>query len=97
VQSIHDEKGLDYIEHEDGTRGYMALAVSGGGAFGAFGAGFVNGWTDAGTRPVFKLVTGISAGPWWLLSRISEPNTTNSSKKHCCAAEPGQGQHPTGP
>jgi hypothetical protein len=62
VQSIHDEKGLDYIEHEDGTRGYMALAVSGGGAFGAFGAGFVNGWTDAGTRPVFKLVTGISAG-----------------------------------
>jgi predicted acylesterase/phospholipase RssA len=62
VQSIHDEKGLDYVEHEDGTRGYMALAVSGGGASGAFGAGFVNGWTDAGDRPVFKLVTGISAG-----------------------------------
>jgi hypothetical protein len=62
VQSIHDEKGLDYIEQEDGTRGHMALAVSGGGAFVAFGAGFVNGWTDAGTRPVFKLVTGIRAG-----------------------------------
>lgn len=62
VQSIHDEKGLDYLDHDDGSRGYMALAISGGGANGAFGAGFINGWTEAGDRPVFKLVTGISAG-----------------------------------
>ena len=38
------------------------LALSGGGAKGAFGAGFLNGWTDSGTRPNFKIVTGISTG-----------------------------------
>jgi len=38
------------------------LAVSGGGANGAFGAGFLNGWTTAGNRPQFKAVTGISTG-----------------------------------
>lgn len=62
VQSIYDEKGLDYVEHDDGSRGYIALAISGGGAKGAFSAGFLNGWSRTGDRPVFKLVTGISAG-----------------------------------
>ena len=38
------------------------LALSGGGDKGAFGAGFLNGWTQAGTRPEFKLVTGVSTG-----------------------------------
>ena len=38
------------------------LALSGGGDDGAFGAGLLNGWTKAGTRPEFKLVTGISTG-----------------------------------
>lgn len=38
------------------------LAISGGGANGAFGAGLICGWTDAKTRPVFKVVTGISTG-----------------------------------
>jgi predicted acylesterase/phospholipase RssA len=38
------------------------LAVSGGGDKGAFGAGFLNGWTAQGTRPVFKAVTGVSTG-----------------------------------
>ena len=38
------------------------LAVSGGGDAGAFGAGLLNGWTKAGTRPQFKLVTGVSTG-----------------------------------
>jgi len=38
------------------------LAISGGGDDGAFGAGLLNGWTDAGTRPEFKGVTGISTG-----------------------------------
>ena len=38
------------------------LAISGGGDNGAYGAGFLNGWTAAGTRPEFKLVTGISTG-----------------------------------
>jgi len=38
------------------------LAVSGGGDDGAFGAGLLVGWTQAGTRPEFKGVTGISTG-----------------------------------
>ena len=38
------------------------LAISGGGENGAFGAGVLCGWTIAGNRPTFKLVTGISTG-----------------------------------
>jgi predicted acylesterase/phospholipase RssA len=38
------------------------LAISGGGDNGAYGAGFLNGWTTAGTRPEFKAVTGVSTG-----------------------------------
>jgi predicted acylesterase/phospholipase RssA len=38
------------------------LAISGGGDDGAFGAGLLIGWTEAGTRPEFKGVTGISTG-----------------------------------
>ncbi|HWZ85421.1 MAG TPA: patatin-like phospholipase family protein [Thermoanaerobaculia bacterium] len=38
------------------------LAISGGGDNGAFGAGLLNGWTKAGDRPTFKLVTGVSTG-----------------------------------
>lgn len=38
------------------------LVISGGGDNGAFGAGLLNGWTVAGGRPDFKLVTGVSTG-----------------------------------
>jgi predicted acylesterase/phospholipase RssA len=38
------------------------LAVSGGGSNGAFGAGLLVGWSEAGTRPKFDVVTGISTG-----------------------------------
>lgn len=38
------------------------LAISGGGANGAFGAGLLLGWTAAGTRPEFTMVTGVSTG-----------------------------------
>jgi hypothetical protein len=38
------------------------LAVSGGGDNGAFAAGLMNGWTVLGTRPEFKMVTGVSTG-----------------------------------
>ncbi|MBV8456054.1 MAG: patatin-like phospholipase family protein [Acetobacteraceae bacterium] len=51
---------------EDGGTGPLPpasyLAISGGGENGAFGAGLLVGWTEAGTRPEFKLVTGISTG-----------------------------------
>ncbi len=38
------------------------LALSGGAADGAFGAGLLCGWTASGTRPEFKIVTGVSTG-----------------------------------
>ena len=38
------------------------VAISGGGDNGAFTAGMMNAWTATGTRPEFKLVTGISTG-----------------------------------
>jgi len=38
------------------------LALSGGGDGGAYGAGFLTGWTRSGTRPEFAVVTGVSTG-----------------------------------
>ena len=38
------------------------LAISGGGANGAFGAGLLVGWTATGERPEFDMVTGVSTG-----------------------------------
>jgi predicted acylesterase/phospholipase RssA len=49
------------------------LAVSGGGDNGAFGAGLLVGWTEAGDRPVFKVVTGISTGA--LIAPFRVPRT----------------------
>lgn len=38
------------------------LALSTGGEEGAYGAGLLGGWSKAGTRPEFTLVTGVSTG-----------------------------------
>ncbi len=38
------------------------LVLSGGGSDGAFGAGVLVGWSQAGTRPDFDVVTGVSTG-----------------------------------
>jgi predicted acylesterase/phospholipase RssA len=38
------------------------LAISGGGADGAYGAGVLNGWTASGSRPEFSVVSGVSTG-----------------------------------
>ena len=38
------------------------LTLSGGGAEGAYGAGFLIGWSDSGKRPKFDAVTGTSVG-----------------------------------
>ncbi|WP_249133918.1 patatin-like phospholipase family protein [Bradyrhizobium japonicum] len=42
------------------TRSYLAL--SGGGADGAYGVGVLNGWTATRTRPTFSVVSGVSTG-----------------------------------
>ena len=71
------------------NRPLSILAISGGGSNGAFGAGLLNGWSDAGTRPEFGFVTGISTGsliaPFAYLGSayddvIKEIYTTYSSK-----------------
>ena len=38
------------------------LALSGGQEDGAFGAGLLVGWSEQGSRPQFKIVTGTSTG-----------------------------------
>lgn len=43
-------------------RPHRYLVISSGGDDGAFGAGLLTGWTAAGTRPEFELVTGVSTG-----------------------------------
>ena len=43
-------------------RKHTYLAISGGGENGAFAGGLLLGWTEAGDRPEFTAVTGISAG-----------------------------------
>lgn len=49
-------------ELENGRPVVDILALSGGGADGAFGAGLLAGWTERGNRPEFEIVTGVSAG-----------------------------------
>ena len=47
--------GIHHVPHS-------YLAISGGGANGAYGAGLLVGWTESGTRPEFVIVSGISTG-----------------------------------
>lgn len=61
-QSFKGESPENYETGPQGERAYNYLAVSGGGSDGAFGAGLLNGWTEAGNRPHFKIVTGVSTG-----------------------------------
>ena len=46
----------------DGCRPFNVLVLSAGGAYGAYTAGVLTGWTEAGTRPRFDVVTGVSTG-----------------------------------
>ncbi|MEM8650209.1 MAG: patatin-like phospholipase family protein [Pseudomonadota bacterium] len=46
----------------DDDNHHTVLALSAGGADGAFGAGVMAGWTKSGTRPKFDVVTGVSTG-----------------------------------
>ncbi|WP_417427181.1 patatin-like phospholipase family protein [Hoeflea sp.] len=53
------------------------LAISGGGSGGAFGAGFLTGWSQSGTRPDFDVVSGVSTGaliaPFAFLGTSQDP------------------------
>ena len=54
----------DFQREFDGVydKPHNYLAISGGGANGAFGAGLLVGWTATGERPEFSMVTGVSTG-----------------------------------
>ncbi len=59
------DRERDYLVrsgHEGPLPEAVGLVVSGGGDNGAFGAGLLIGWTAAGNRPTFKIVTGVSTG-----------------------------------
>jgi predicted acylesterase/phospholipase RssA len=60
----HDDLKDGLIAMLERKRGHplRILELSGGGQNGAFGAGFLAGWTASGTRPEFDIVTGVSAG-----------------------------------
>jgi predicted patatin/cPLA2 family phospholipase len=57
------------------------LALSGGGASGAFGAGFMCGWTAKGSRPDFDIVTGVSTGALMGPAVFLGPKYDDSVKK----------------
>lgn len=58
----HSARTLGRIRTAAGNNPIHILALSGGGAGGAFGAGALVGWSRSGQRPVFDLVTGVSVG-----------------------------------
>lgn len=86
-QSFKQESPNEY--RKGGIKIYPVLLISGGGANGAYGAGILNGWSEIGTRPKFKVITGISTGalisPFAFLgkdydSQLKEFYTTLSTK-----------------
>jgi predicted acylesterase/phospholipase RssA len=60
IQSVRDAWQADGATRNG--QPMTALVLSGGGSNGAFGAGFLCGWSETGNRPAYKLVTGISTG-----------------------------------
>lgn len=62
IESVRQEAPGDYPVGADGAKTYPILAISGGGANGAYGAGFLKGWSKEGSRPLFKIITGVSTG-----------------------------------
>ena len=64
LRAYADEPASTFLETDVSSRAgpLSYLALSGGGADGAYGAGVLNGWTAAGTRPEFSVVSGVSTG-----------------------------------
>ncbi|MFA4981440.1 MAG: patatin-like phospholipase family protein [Candidatus Omnitrophota bacterium] len=62
VDSFKQEDKDAYPSSGSGVKIYPVLAISGGGANGAYGAGLLKGWSEEGSRPLFKIITGVSSG-----------------------------------
>lgn len=70
--TVQRERALRSAAGHDGPLPAISfLALSGGGADGAFGAGLLVGWSQRGDRPEFNIVTGMRwpttghCSAWW--------------------------------
>ncbi|MDD4183490.1 MAG: patatin-like phospholipase family protein, partial [Candidatus Omnitrophica bacterium] len=92
-----EEKGGPSFFDFKNSRTYSMLTISGGAANGAYGAGLLSGWSKSGTRPEFRVVTGISTGaiiaPFAFLGskyddKLKEISTKHSTKDIICIRSP---------
>ncbi len=60
--SLERLKPQDDTPVEQHANQHNVLALSGGGSYGAFTAGVLNGWSASGQRPQLSIVTGVSTG-----------------------------------
>ena len=63
VRSLADKlRTAHAIDPNAPRKNASVLALSGGGAYGAYTVGVLSGWTAAGNRPEFDIVSGVSTG-----------------------------------
>ena len=62
-------------------RVHTVLALSAGGADGAYGAGVLNGWSKSGSRPEFDVVTGVSTGALMAVGAFLGPDYDDDLEK----------------
>lgn len=61
-QAPQDLALAERVQARPPAESHAILALSGGGANGAYGAGVIVGWSQSGDRPHFDVVTGVSTG-----------------------------------
>lgn len=61
-QAPEDLALAERVQARPPAESHAILALSGGGANGAYGAGVIVGWSQSGDRPRFDVVTGVSTG-----------------------------------
>lgn len=80
--SINDETTTPFQKESRRSRSSInMLAISGGGSFGAFGAGVLKGWSESGKRPKFDIVTGVSTGALIAIYAFLGPQHDNTLEK----------------
>ena len=96
IASAKQEDPKDFPVGSDGIKIYPIFAISGGCGNGAYCAGLLKGWSEEGSRPVFKVTTGISTGaiiaPFAFLGKeydsVLENGFTTISMKDIMANKP---------
>jgi hypothetical protein len=92
-----------------GRANYLALSAGGDG--GAYGAGYLNGWTARGNRPPFDMVTGVSSGafiaPFAFVGKCADAKLASffqegmakkmASRNYLFQSALGQSIYPSGP